>query len=65
MYKRQGQLSIYRQLHSLSDIEDFGRIFQELNASIKKDVLEKFGISTDKNFKNCCAKSSFQIKTSI
>lgn len=61
----QGQLSIYRQLHSLSDIEDFGRIFQELNASIKKDVLEKFGISTDKNFKNCCAKSSFQIKTSI
>lgn len=61
----QGQLSIYRQLHSLSDIEDFGRIFQELNASVKKDVLEKFGISTDKNFKNCCAKSSFQIKTSI
>lgn len=61
----QGQLSIYRQLHSLSDIEDFGRIFQELNASIKKEVLEKFGISTDKNFKNCCAKSSFQIKTAI
>lgn len=61
----QGQLSIYRQLHSLSDIEDFGRIFQELNASIKKEYLEKFGIETDKNSKNCCAKSSFQIKTSI
>lgn len=61
----QGQLSIYRQLHSLSDIEDFGRIFQELNASIKKEFLEKFGIETDKDFKNCCAKSSFQIRTSI
>lgn len=61
----QGQLSIYRQLHSLSDIEDFGRIFQELNASITKEALEKFGIETEKDFKNCCAKSSFQIKTSI
>lgn len=61
----QGQLSIYRQLHSLSDIEDFGKIFQELNASIKKEFLEKFGIETDKDFKNCCAKSSFQIRTSI
>ena len=61
----QGQLSIYRQLHSLSDIEDFGRIFQELNASIKKDMLEQFGIKTEKDFKNCCAKASFQIKTSV
>ncbi len=61
----QGQLSIYRQLHALSDIEDFGRIFQELNASIRKDVLEQFGIKTEKDFKNCCAKASFQIKTSV
>lgn len=61
----QGQLSIYRQLHSLSDIEDFGRIFQELNAIIRKDVLEQFGIKTEKDFKNCCAKASFQIKTSV
>ena len=61
----QGQLSIYRQLHSLSDIEDFGRIFQELNANIKKEALGKFGINTEKDFKNCCAKASFQIKTSI
>lgn len=61
----QGQLSIYRQLHSLSDIEDFGRIFQELNASVTKEALEQFGIETEKDFKNCCAKSSFQIKTSI
>ena len=38
----QGQLSTYRQLHSLNDIEDFGSIFQELNVAIKKDVLERF-----------------------
>lgn len=61
----QGQLSIYRQLHSLNDIDDFGSIFQELNVTIKKETLEKFGIETEKNFKNCCAKQSFQIKTSI
>lgn len=61
----QGQLSIYRQLHSLNDIDDFGSIFQELNVTIKKETLEKFGIETEKKFKNCCAKASFQIKTSI
>ena len=61
----QGQLSVYRQLHSLNDIEDFGKIFQELNANVKKEMLEKFGITTDKDFKNCCAKSSFQIRTSV
>lgn len=61
----QGQLSIYRQLHSLNDIDDFGSIFQELNVTIKKETLEKFGIDTEKKFKNCCAKTSFQIKTSI
>lgn len=61
----QGQLSIYRQLHSLNDIDDFGSIFQELNVTIKKEILEKFGIETEKKFKNCCAKAFFQIKTSI
>ena len=61
----QGQRSVYRQLHTLDDVEDFGKIFQELNVSITKEALNKFGISTEQDFKNCCAKSSFQIKTSI
>ena len=61
----QGQRSVYRQLHTLDDVEDFGKIFQELNVSITKEALNKFGISTERDFKNCCAKSSFQIKTSI
>ncbi len=61
----QGQRSVYRQLHTLDDVEDFGKIFQELNVSITKEALNKFGISTEQDFKNCCGKSSFQIKTSI
>lgn len=61
----QGQMSVYRQLHVLGDVNDFGKIFQELNVKIKKEALEKFGIETEKDFKNCCAKSSFQIRTSV
>ena len=60
-----GQRSVYRQLHTLDDLEDFGKIFQELNVNINKEALDKFGISTEQDFKNCCAKSSFQIKTGI
>lgn len=60
-----GQLSIYNQLYSHSDLEDFGKIFQELNIKINKDILKDFGIESEKKFKSCCAKSSFQIKTAI
>jgi len=60
-----GETSLYRQLHSIDDIDDFGKIFQELNAEIPKNILEGFGIETEKNFINTCAKSSFQIRKSI
>ena len=48
-----GQRSVYRQLHTLDDLEDFGKIFQELNVNINKEALDKFGISTEQDFKNC------------
>lgn len=61
----QGQLNTYRKLLALSDIENFDYICQELNLKINKDILMMFGIKTEKEFKNCCAKSFFQIRTSI
>lgn len=59
-----GQIDLYRQLHSITDMDDFGKIFQELDISLECNELKKFGIDIDKQ-KLCSAKSSFKIKTGI
>lgn len=59
-----GQIDLYRQLHSITDMDDFGKIFQELDISLECNELKKFGIDIDKQ-KLCSAKSSFKIRTGI
>jgi uncharacterized protein (TIGR04141 family) len=72
--QKQGEISIYRDFHTLEEmVDDFGKIFQELIVSLNKDILEKFGIEFKANphkyqaerAKNCLAKDSFKIHSSI
>ena len=58
----------FRNNFNLFDTDDFGKIYQELKANLKKSILtDKFGFSDDDIKKDsfCVAKSSFRINKAI
>ncbi|MCG2611814.1 TIGR04141 family sporadically distributed protein [Flavobacterium sp. SM15] len=64
----QGAIKFFRNDYNLYENESFGNIYNELNASINKDQLNKiFGFSKAdlKSDSLCIAKNSFSIKKSI
>lgn len=63
-----GSTKFFRGNYKLSDEDQFGKIYKQIKAELKKDVLLKeFGFSEDDIKRNagCLAKSSFQINKSI
>jgi len=63
----QGEVKFFRNEYNLYENENFGKIYNELNASLNKSVLEKtFGFQ-EKNLKDslCIVKNSFSLKKSV
>ncbi|MBA5630340.1 DUF6119 family protein [Moheibacter lacus] len=64
----QGEIKFFRNDYNLYENENFGKIYNELNASLNKDILTKaFGFKPSEIDANslCIAKNSFSIKKSI
>jgi len=63
-----GRTEYFRRQSNLHEIDSFGKIYQELKASLRKDILvDKMGLSIDQVKKDsvCIAKSSFRINKAI